>query len=188
MPQRSTAGPDSHPARAFATFAGANQRLGANLMPDLIAIGQGLASIKTLSDIAHTAFGLRDSAKLLEAKVEFNRQLFAVQTALATAQSEQAELTQAIHDLEKEIADLEAWDAEKEKYELKQISNVGTVAYMLKPDARGIEPPHWLCTNCYQNRKRGIIQYYGHIGASLHFRCSSCPAEYRTNGDRPRWI
>ena len=27
--------------------------------------------------------------------------------------------------------------------------DAGALVYMLKPDERGTEPPHWLCANCY---------------------------------------
>jgi hypothetical protein len=67
-------------------------------MPDLIAIGQGLNAVKALMDIGKTLVGLRDSAKLLEAKVEFSHQLFAVQKALLEAQAEQATLVQTIRE------------------------------------------------------------------------------------------
>jgi hypothetical protein len=46
--------------------------------------------------------------------------------------------------LEAEMAGLKAWDAEKQNYELKSIGP-GSVAYMMKPDKRGSEAPHWLC-------------------------------------------
>jgi len=89
-------------------------------MPDLIAIGQGLHAVKALTDMGKTMLGLRDSAKVLEATVEFNQQLLSVQRALLDAQAEQTTLIQTIGALEKEVAGLTAWNAEKEKYELKK--------------------------------------------------------------------
>jgi len=43
-----------------------------------------------------TMLGLRDSAKVLEATVEFNQQLLSVQRALLDAQAEQTTLIQTI--------------------------------------------------------------------------------------------
>jgi hypothetical protein len=60
-------------------------------------------------------------------------------------EAREAYSTQAdrIRALEAEVANLKAWDAEKQHYELKP-NYMGAVAYMLKPEARGSEPPHWL--------------------------------------------
>jgi hypothetical protein len=141
----------------------------------------GLSAIKTAFDMARGLKDINDVAIRNGAVIE-------LQEKILTAQQTQAALVERIGELEKEIAAFNKWDSEKEKYELKQISNVGTVAYMLRSDARDTKPPHWLCTNCYENGKASFIQYYAHIGIALHFRCSSCSAEYRTNGDRPAWL
>src|SRR4051794_8174501 len=70
------------------------------------------------------------------------------------AHSVQAE---RIRTLEAEVASLKAWDAAKEPYELKPLGS-GAIAYMLKPEARGTEPPHWLCPNCYTQGKKSFFQ------------------------------
>ena len=152
-------------------------------MPDLIAISQGLAAVKTLSDITKTAFGLRDSAKLLEAQVEFNRQLAAVQTALATAQNEQSTLTQTIRDLEKKIADFETWEADKQEYQMQNLPS-GTIVYVLKPDAQTSKPAHYICTKCYEHRNRSILQIIptsiasGTLAIPRKYRCPECKSEF----------
>jgi hypothetical protein len=156
-------------------------------MPDLIAIGQGLNAVKALTDIGKTLLGLRDSAKLLEAKVEFSQQLFTVQKALLDAQAEQATLVQTIRDLEKEIASFEAWDAEKNKYELKEVAP-GALAYMLKPDARAGQPPHWLCTQCYQHRKASIMQILGGFDDYSVYKCPEFSNSFKNDGQSPKWI
>jgi hypothetical protein len=147
-------------------------------MPDLIAIGQGLNAAKALTDIVKTMIGLRDSAKLLETTVEFNQQLLSIQKALLDAQAEQTTLTQTIRDQEGEIAHLKAWEGEKQKYELKDLGT-GAFAYTIKPEMQGGEPFHCICTNCYQNGRKSIIQNtakvnppYGRIWA-----CPICKSE-----------
>jgi hypothetical protein len=157
-------------------------------MPDLIAIGQGLNAAKALMDIAKTIVGLRDSGKLLEAKVEFSQQLFTVQKALLDAQAEQATLVQTIRDLEQKIASFEAWDAQKDKYELKEVAP-GAFAYMLKPSSRAGQPPHWVCTQCYQHRKPSIMQYFGGLSDFMVYKCPECSAQFRIDADgSPKWI
>jgi hypothetical protein len=78
-------------------------------------------------------------------------------------------------------------DAEKQRYELKAIG-FGAVAYMLKPEARGAEPPHWLCPNCYAQSKKGFFQPTGkQEGRSWLYKCQNCQGEF--SGDyASEWI
>lgn len=157
-------------------------------MPDLVAIGQGLTALKTLTDLAGTMVGLRDSAKLLEASVKFNHQLIAIQQALMAAQSEQAVLVEAIQALEKENRRLKSWDDAAADYELKPVAE-GVVAYMLKPHARGTEPPHWRCAQCYAGQKKSILQFVSSASGRWAYQCPSCSQVVRV-GSRivPRWL
>jgi hypothetical protein len=127
-------------------------------MPDLIAISQGFNAIKAATEILKTIAGLRDSAKLLENTVELNQKILSVQTALADAQAEQTTLVQTIREREEEIAGMKAWETEKQRYELRQVSHIGSTAYVLKSDARGSQPSHCICTACYEHAKKGILQ------------------------------
>src|SRR6185312_13471896 len=144
---------------------------------DMATIGGALASINAARDIAKTMIGLRDT-ELLQAKtIELNGLIL---EALGKAiDAKQAEATQAeeIRALKEEIARLKAWGAEKERYELKQI-DAGFSAYMLKPNERGAEPPHWLCATCYGNSQKGFVQGQGRTkdGVHLMLKCGSCGA------------
>src|SRR6516162_64256 len=125
-------------------------------MPDMLAIAQGFNAVKALTDIAKTMMGLRDSAKLLEANVEFNQQLLAIQKALLDAHTEQTTLIQTVRQHEEEIARLEAWEAEKQRYELERLPP-GIFIYSLKPVMASGEPMHSICQTCYQRGKKRIL-------------------------------
>lgn len=157
-------------------------------MPDLIAIGQGLSALKTLTDIGKTMVGLRDSAKLAETSFEFNHQLFSIQKSLMEAQQEQATMIKTICELEEENTRLKAWDGDAKSYELKAVAS-GVLAYMLKPDARGSEPPHWLCAQCFGDKKKSLLQLASGIGSMWAYKCPGCSIIVRV-GPRltPRWM
>ena len=93
-----------------------------------------------------------------------------------------------ISELEKQVADFETWNADKQKYELKKVASTGALAYMLKPEARGGEPPHWVCTHCYENRKRSILQFLTDAARDQIFKCPSCCAVVTTHGEQPVWL
>jgi hypothetical protein len=145
-------------------------------MPDLIAISQGLGALKAATEIVKTIVGLRDSSKILENTVELNTKILSAQQALADAQAEQTTLIETIRQLEEEIARLKAWnDGEKQKYELKSLGG-GSIAYALKEEAKGTEPMHWICAQCYDDGKRSILQRTGNVGAGrlIPYRCNRC--------------
>jgi Zn finger protein HypA/HybF involved in hydrogenase expression len=92
-----------------------------------------------------------------------------------------------IHALEAEMAKMKAWDAETQKYELKGVGH-GAVAYMLKPDARSTEPPHWLCPNCYAKGKKSFVQMTPEMHRREHvFACTECNGKLLSE-QPPEWV
>jgi hypothetical protein len=72
----------------------------------------GLGSIKAAFDIAK---GLKD----IDA-TRRNTAIIELQEKILSAQAEQSELIETIGDLKKRVTELETWEAEKQRYELKQ--------------------------------------------------------------------
>jgi Zn finger protein HypA/HybF involved in hydrogenase expression len=155
-------------------------------MPDLIAISQGFNAIKAMTEIMKTMIGLRDSAKLLENTVKLNSEILSVQTALANAQAEQTTLVQTVSQLEKEIARLKTWEAEKKRYQLKDVA-LAVFAYEAKATALDGEPLHWICAKCYQHRVISILQrrqdHHPLEGQKTKAHCPEC----KTDLDVPSW-
>lgn len=160
-------------------------------MPDLIAISQGFNALKAATDIVKTMAGLRDSAKLLENTVKLNGEILSVQTALADAQKEQTALVQTIGTLEKEIAEFETWDTEKNKYKLYHLG-WAAYAYMLKPATRGTAPPHWVCQKCFSDKRIYVIQMI--ICNGQRFICPTCTSQITPSptafgeAGAPKWL
>jgi hypothetical protein len=55
---------------------------------------------------------------------------------------------------------------------------MGTMVYMLKPEARGAAPPHWICQNCLEQDFVSALQPTGKttIGRRV-YECPKCEAE-----------
>jgi hypothetical protein len=149
-------------------------------MEETVMVGEaiaGLSAIKTAFDLAKGLKDISDAANRNAAVIE-------LQEKILTAQQAQAALVERISELEKQVANFEAWDTEKEKYELKPVGDHGIV-YMLKPSARGTEPPHWLCPNCYEQRKKSYLQK-----APIHgglYVCQPCKTNITAHGG-PKWL
>lgn len=142
-------------------------------MPDITAIAQGLGALKAMKDILEATIGLRDATAFRERQIEFQGKIIDAQNALSALQEERTTLIETIHQREEEIARIKAWETEKQRYELKDISTGnGSFAYMIKPDAQSGEPLHCLCASCYERGKKRIMQ----IGRLVHTRrVWSCP-------------
>ncbi len=122
----------------------------------------GLSAFKTMFDMAKALQGIHDTATHDRAVIELQKEIL-------TAQAQQAALVERIGQLEKQVASFEKWDAEKEKYDLKEISP-HNYAYAIKANARGAEPAHLICTTCYENRKKTILQK----SSAVHVSCPVC--------------
>lgn len=140
----------------------------------------GLGALKSAFDMAK---GLKD----IDDTVRRNSAVIELQEKILSAQAAQGELLDSVRSLEAEVASLKTWDAEKQRYELKTIGS-GAVAYMLKADARGSEPPHWICPNCYAKGQKAFFQPTGaHIMRDSVYRCQGCAGNV-TLGGEPTWI
>jgi hypothetical protein len=136
----------------------------------LSEIATVLSALQAAKDIAKTAIGLRDSAALQTQLIELNSKIIDAQSSASAALEERLSLIEQIRQLKEEIAGFEGWEAEKQRYELKQIH--GSFAYASKPDASGAEPPHYLCANCYHDRKKSFLQPIA--SGSRNHKCHRC--------------
>jgi hypothetical protein len=140
-------------------------------------IAAGLTSLRTALDISKAMIGLRDAEAFRAKSIELQAVILdAMNQAIESREAYAAQIDQ-IRALEAEVARLKDWNAEKENYELKPIGP-GAVAYMLKPDKRGAEPPHWLCPTCYAKGEKSFLSSTGkRHGQTWIYKCSRCGAE-----------
>lgn len=150
-------------------------------------IAAGLTSLKAAFDLAKTLVGVHDQAVVRAKVIELQEQILAAQASAVTAQTDQAGLLKRVGELEKELADLKAWEADKQRYELTEIQQAtrkGKVfVYTLKEETHSSEPKHSLCPNCYQNGRKSILQPItldqGMIDLLV---CQSCNGEINLTG------
>ena len=113
----------------------------------------GISALKAAFDMTERLLaGIADKSKRDRLSINLQKEILA-------AQSAQTELVEEISSLKAKIASFETWEAEKKKYKLKDLG-WGALAYILKPEARTGEPPHWVCTNCFGNKKISIIENF----------------------------
>ena len=142
-------------------------------MPDIGAIASALSSLKAATDIAKTMIGLRDAQAMQAKVIELNGQILDAQGSVFAANQERATLIEKVRQLEKQLVDLEAWDAQKDRYQLTDAGDSNFVL-ILKPEMRGGEPAHYICANCYEQRKKAILQHMNTRGMGDLLSCPLC--------------
>jgi hypothetical protein len=131
--------------------------------------------------------GLRDAEAFRAKSIEIQETVLRALDSGIEAREAYSKQLDAIRTLETEVAGLKAWDAEKQRYELKTIG-YGPVAYMPKPAARGSEPPHWLCPNCYAKGEKAFFQPTGdRKGRESVYVCARCKGTVAVAG-APKWL
>jgi len=130
----------------------------------------GLGAIKTAFDLAKGLKDIDNVARRNAAVIELQEKIFA-------AQSAQASLVERVGELEKEVANLKAWEGEKERYQLTEVG-AGVFAYALKPETQSSEPPHLLCQRCYEDRRKSMLQATQRLDMRRRVHiCPTCKTE-----------
>lgn len=139
----------------------------------------GLSIFKSMMDIAKGLKDINDAAARNSAVIE-------LQDKILSAQAAQMELVERVTGLEKEMARFEAWEIEKQRYELKPIGEHSTLVFTLKEGVNPPEEPHHICANCFNDRKKSILQpEQRNHGRSHLLVCHGCKAEIYTFGINP---
>jgi hypothetical protein len=145
-------------------------------MPGIALIASAVSSLKSAYELTKAMVGIRD-AKIINSRViELQGVILSAQSDAMAAHSDQFMMLERIRELEQIVADLKAWDTEKQRYRLEAVTPT-VFAYTLKPDAAGSEPPHWLCTACYQNGKKSILSTTMTTGHKHLWKCPGCSAQ-----------
>jgi hypothetical protein len=147
-------------------------------------IAAAVTGIRSALEIAKAMVGLRDAEAFRSKSIELQGVILESYEKAIQAREAQAAQLERISALEAEVAQLKNWDAEKNDYELKEIG-FGSVGYMLKPDKRGTQPPHWLCPTCFAKGEKSFLQPTGKspgngwiwvcIGCGSHPACAHTP-------------
>jgi hypothetical protein len=165
-----------------AALAPLQPRLGGNVMPDFSAFTAIASSLNAAVNITKAMKDLNDWSVFQSKVIELQSAILEAQSGVFEANTERSALIEQIGQLKKEMADLKTWETEKNRYELKDISG-GALAYALKPEAHGTEPPHYICANCYEHDKKSLLQIKAKNTASMalgiptQYRCPECRSE-----------
>jgi hypothetical protein len=151
---------------------------------DTASFQAALGSLRTAGQIIKAMLDIRDATKQALKVSELSSAIIEAQSHTMSAYTEATALVQRVRELEQRIVDMEAWNAEKGRYELKEIAP-GRFVYAVRDSERGTEPPHSLCTSCYQRGIKSILQHEQlDVGRTRILVCHQCGAEVLESGVR----
>ena len=137
----------------------------------------GLGAFKTMYDMAKALKDINDATVRNGAVIELQEKILGAREA-------QTALLEQVSELEKEVARLKDWEADKKRYQLSDIGG-GVVALALKPTMSNGEPPHYICADCAAGGKKSYLQ--PHIRGSYYdeYQCNECGFKVGINKGSP---
>lgn len=147
---------------------------------DIASITATVTGLKAAGDIVNGLLSAKTSSAINAAVAELNSHLLTVQREAMAANAEQFAMVEEIRTLKEEIATMKAWDCEKERYKLTIIGDTGIVTYALQEAMSNSEPPHYLCTHCYEDGRKSILSPRKRKNTHVMFVCGRCGDESHT--------
>src|SRR5262245_4300659 len=126
----------------------------------------GLGAIKTAFDIAKGLKDIDDAARRNAAVIELQEKILA-------AQQEQMALWVRIVEHEIQVVSCDIWEVEIKRNKLSDYGG-GTIAYALEPEESQGDPPHRICSHCYENGHKAVLQFTHKSEVRDYFECLRC--------------
>jgi Zn finger protein HypA/HybF involved in hydrogenase expression len=152
-------------------------------MTDPLTLGSAYSGMKNIYEGLASLLKLKISTEVQAKVIELQSQASSAYQDALSSQLIQADLQKRVAELEQEIARMENWEAEKLRYELKEVLS-GSFAYALKADTNAPEPPHLICPNCYQKGRKSILQKIN----LLDIGCPECELKIQSREEPPTMI
>lgn len=142
----------------------------------LAEISSLVASSKAAYDIAKGINSLKSEVDRNESISKVLEVLLAVQTQALSVNAIAQKLQEEKYELTKKVMEFEKWAKTEAQYELKEFAP-GVFVYAYKKGDNLKEPMHWLCPNCWQEKKKSILQRRYHEATFGAYICNKCEKE-----------
>jgi len=131
-----------------------------------------ISGIKGTIDITKGLKSAYDANTIFQAQTDILERLFAIQSEALSLQEKHSTLIDEKRELENRIKEFENWSESEIQYSLRKLT--GGV-FVIEPNKshKSPKPKHWLCTNCYGNKKKSILQP-ARTTHDFFFECLEC--------------
>jgi hypothetical protein len=118
----------------------------------------------------------REEFKVNEVAIQLQGIALDLQSEMMMIQSDYQNILRSKEELEKKLIEQEAWNHERSRYHLEDV--MGNFVYALNVRNPSIEPAHWLCAHCYEEKKKSILQRNPYP----HWFCPRCKTKITIQG------
>jgi len=136
-------------------------------------ITTALTGIKTLAEFVTLAAKSKKDLDVAQKAAELNAVILGLQAAMFSVNAQNQDLVRRNQELEQAIIEINNWKAIAEHYVLTEVA-LGVFLYANRKNDGATEPPHWLCTKCYEDKKKSIIQRDSSIRDGTYYVCPNC--------------
>jgi transcriptional regulator with GAF, ATPase, and Fis domain len=136
-----------------------------------------ITSIKATIEIAKGLKSSYDAHTIAQAQSDILEQLLAIRMDTLTLQEKHSTLINEKDELAKKLVQLEQWEKTESEYELQEI-NRGKFVYSPKNSQQSKKPTHWLCTQCWDDRKKSVLQANYHTESEAQYICPRCKLRF----------
>lgn len=148
---------------------------------DISSISAITAALSGALDITKGMLSLKSQADLSSLAIDLNSKLIDAQQAIFAVNDERQRLLDKIRELEKKLEQVDDWELEKARYRLMSPwSGKPVLVYLLKKSSANGEEPHWLCPNCFHQRRKSVLNTNRENGARVHLVCPICRTSINT--------
>ena len=145
------------------------------------SIAAAVSSLKIAGDIAVGLINLKNVTEIQAKAIELNQKIITAQHEIFQANEAQTALTNQISELKKQIAQMNEWEKQKVRYKLiNPWKSQPALVYALKESCKESDTAHWICTKCYDDGQRSILQPQRDKSHFIILVCPTCKAEIST--------
>lgn len=130
-------------------------------------------SAKALADLVKAANSLSNHTQMVTAVHSVQEKLSDAITAHLASHEKQAGLFERVRELEKQIAEVENWESQEQRYAFFKFPS-GVLAYAVKPGMEQGEPMHYLCASCVDKKQKSTLQPKG-----SNLSCTACRMTFK---------
>lgn len=145
------------------------------MMPE---IATAIASVKHAADLAKIAAQIKTDSATAEKVIELQAVILSLQAQLMLIQTTAQKLSDEKRDLEQQIVESKNWDNERPAYEIKPVGR-GLVYAKKSAQETGVEQV-WLCVNCFEQKKKSILQASPPLDEFSYYICPQCKTKVFT--------
>ena len=143
---------------------------------DMTLIQGTISGLKLAGDIAKGILELKSLSDVQGKVIELQSAILSAQSSALSANADQAAMVEEIRALKKEIADVKAWEGQKQRYNLTSQA-AGSLVYALKESMKESEPPHWICTKFYEDGRKSILNPHQDAKGFCQYVCPVCKSQ-----------